>query len=85
MLFLLYNVYYDGISLRFKNMNVAHDYASIALVYLKIAQNLSKIALNLLKNHALFFAIFQVISFAIFQVRTDHQHLDEALEKPFLK
>ena len=31
------------------------------------------------ENHALFFAIFQVLGFAIFQVRTNHQNLDEAL------
>ena len=31
------------------------------------------------ENHALFFAIFQVLGFAIFQVRTNKQNLDDAL------
>ena len=39
--------------------------------------------MQVVENHALFFAIFQVLSFAIFQVRTNHQNLDEALNPPF--
>ena len=48
----------------------------------KLVKNHAKFVENcaiFVENHALFFAIFQVLGFAIFQVRTNHQNLDEAL------
>ena len=48
----------------------------------RIVENCVKFVENhakFVENHALIFAIFQVLRFAIFQVRTNHQILDEAL------
>ena len=48
----------------------------------KFVENCAKFVENCAKfveNHAQFFAIFQVFGFAIFQARTNHQNLDEAL------
>ena len=78
MLFLLYIEYSDRMSVRFRNINVVHDRKYCTC----LVENCPKFVKNCAKfveNNALFFAIFQVLSFAIFQVRTNHQNLDEAL------
>ena len=54
---------------------VVENYAKFVKNHAKFVENCVKFV----KNHALYFAIFQVLGLSIFQVRTNHQNLDEAL------